>query len=456
MHNKNNDPANVKNPASPSAAYLTLGVLLLAYILSFVDRNVMAVLIGPIREDFAISDFQYSLLHGFAFSMFYIVLGLPIARLADRHSRSLIITLGVLFWSLMTCLCGVARGFTSLFVMRAGVGIGEAALSPPAYSLLSDYFSAEALPRALAVYTLGITIGGGLAYMIGGAAYDYFAAMEPLALPGLGLVRPWQMTFFAVGLPGLVVVGLLLLVSEPERKGQLATEGIEAPSLGDVRAWVQSRWQAYTALIIGVSLLSVLGYGTMAWYVEFLVRSHGLARAEAGSQFGLVFIVAGSIGTLAGGWSASPLARRGYRDANMRVILLVALLWMAPAIAGPLLPTGELAMLAAVPIVFFLNSYFGVSVAALQLITPNRMRAQISALMLFSTNLFGLALGPSLVAALTDFVFADDQSLRYSLALLPAIVCPLAVFLTAWGLPHYGTALLAMDRAMERTMEEQR
>ena len=129
-----------ESTSNSGAAYLTLGVLLLAYILSFVDRNVMAVLIGPIREDFAISDFQYSLLHGFAFSMFYIVLGLPIARLADSRSRTLIITLGVLFWSAMTCVCGLAHSFAGLFVMRAGVGIGEAALSPPAYSLLSDYF----------------------------------------------------------------------------------------------------------------------------------------------------------------------------------------------------------------------------------------------------------------------------------------------------------------------------
>lgn len=429
-----------------SSAYLTLGVLLLAYILSFIDRNVMAVLIGPIREDFAITDFQYSLLHGFAFSMFYIVLGLPIARLADTRTRTRIITLGVLFWSLMTCLCGLARSFTVLFLMRAGVGIGEAALSPPAYSLLSDYFSADKLPRALAIYTLGITIGGGLAYMIGGAAYEYFAALEPILVPGVGQLRPWQLTFFAVGVPGFGVVALLLLVREPPRVERGTVIPAQQASLADARAWLGVRWQAYTALIAGVSLLSVLGYGTMAWYVEFLVRSHDMGRAVAGSQFGLIFIVAGSLGTIAGGWGAQPLADRGYVDANMRVVMIVALLWLAPAGLGPLLPGAGLAMLAAIPTVFFLNSYFGVSVAALQLITPNRLRAQFSALMLFSTNLFGLALGPSLVAALTDFVFTDDQSLRYSLALLPLLVCPLAAILISWGLPHYRVALATMEK----------
>lgn len=431
---------------SSGPAYYALGVLLLAYILSFVDRNVMAVLIGPIREDFAISDFQYSLLHGFAFSMFYIVLGLPIARLADNHSRKFIITLGVFFWSIMTCLCGITKNFAGLFVMRAGVGVGEAALSPPAYSLLADYFSAENLPRALAVYTLGITIGGGLAYMIGGFAYDYFASLQGLDLPLLGELRAWQMTFIAVGLPGLLVVALLTLVREPARKGVTQIDTDATPDFAEALVYLRARWQAYGGIILGVSFLSVLGYGTMAWYVEFLVRSFGLERGVAGSQFGLIFIVAGSLGTLCGGWSVKPLAQRGYSDANVRIILWVALLWMLPAAAGPMMPTAALAILMAIPIVFFLNSYLGVCVAALQLITPNRMRAQVAAILLFMTNLFGLALGPSVVAALTDFVFRDDQALRYSLMVLPLVVCPLAALLIAAALPHYREAQAAMEK----------
>jgi MFS family permease len=424
-----------------NAARYALAVLLLAYILSFIDRNVMAVLIGPIRDDFAISDFQYSLLHGFAFSMFYIFLGLPIGRLADQRSRSLIITVGVLFWSVMTCLCGVVRSFPGLFIARMGVGVGEAALSPPAYSLLSDYFSEDRLPRAMAIYTLGITIGGGLAYMIGGGVYEYFNAQPPVVWPLVGELRPWQMTFIAVGLPGLLVVALLCFMREPERRDNAQLGESRPYSIGEVLEWLRRHWRAYGALIGGVSLLSILGYGTMAWYVEFLVRTFAVNRAEAGAQFGLVFIFAGSLGTLAGGWSAGPLARRGYRDANMRVVMWVALLWVWPAALGPLAPSAELALLASLPIVFFLNSYFGVCIAALQLITPNRMRAQVSALLLFMTNLFGLALGPTAVASLTDFLFGSDDSLRYSLALLPVLVCPLAALLLGLGLRHYRHSL---------------
>jgi MFS family permease len=423
------------------AAY-ALFALLLAYILSFIDRNVMAVLIGPIREDFAISDFQYSLLHGLAFSMFYIFLGLPIARLADRGSRKWVITIGVLFWSLMTCLCGVARTFTSLFVMRMGVGIGEAALSPPAYSLLSDYFSPESLPRAMAVYTLGITIGGGLAYIIGGGVYQYFTEYGALTVPLFGELRPWQTTFIVVGLPGFGLVILLGLMAEPVRRDP-AAPGASGYSVMEVGAHLRSHWQAYGSLIMGVSLLSILGYGTMAWYPEFLVRSHGMSRAEAGASFGMIFIVAGSIGTLLGGFSAKPLLDRGYTDASMRLIMWIALLWLLPATLGPLSGDGEWALWSAVPIVFFLNSYFALAISALQNITPNRMRAQVSALMLFMTNLFGLAIGPSAVAAITDFVFANDAALARSLSLLPLLVCPLAAAFLGWGLKYYRIALSA-------------
>ena len=427
-----------------TAAYYALLVLLLAYILSFVDRNVMAVLIGPIRADFAISDFQYSLLHGFAFSMFYIFLGLPIARFADRGSRKWVITLGVLFWSLMTCVCGLARSFSALFLARMGVGVGEAALSPPAYSLISDYFTEETLPRAMAVYTLGITIGGGLAYILGGAVLQYFSARGAVELPLVGSLQPWQTTFVIVGLPGFLLVVLLSVMIEPPRRGAAYVLDKEG-SPGQVLVHLRRQWQAYTSLVLGVSLLAVLGYGTMAWYPEFLVRNHGMSAAQAGAQFGLIFILAGSAGTLVGGFSAAPLMARGYPDADMRLIMWIALLWLLPAAAGPMLVDSEWALWMAVPIVFFLNSYFGLSIAALQRITPNRMRAQVSAIMLFMTNLFGLALGPSAVAAITDFVFADDNALSWSLGVLPMILCPLAAVLLGWGLRYYREALTLTD-----------
>ena len=429
-------------PSNREANY-TLALLLLAYILSFIDRNVMAVLIGPIREEFSISDFQYSLLHGFAFSMFYIVLGLPIARLADRQNRKIIISIGIFCWSLMTCLCGAAKSFTALFATRIGVGVGEAALSPAAFSMLSDLFPRDKLARALSIYSLGITLGGGLAYVVGGAAYAWFASMGEVRLPLFGDVSAWQMTFIAVGAPGLLLTLLLAVLKEPVRQQtQTSTElGVEPDaSLASVLAQLRQHWLAYLGVMGSLSLLAILGYGTMAWYPEFLIRTFDLPRHSAGTQFGMIFLIAGSLGTVAAGWCVQPLMIRGYEDAPVRIILAVALLWLIPATLGPLASSATVALLAAVPIVFCLNAYYGVGVAALQFITPNRMRAQISALLLFMTNFFGLALGPSAVALLTDYAFRDDALLYASLATLPVLVCPAAAALAAVSLRAFRRA----------------
>ena len=429
------------NTAAPTRqANFALIILLLAYILSFIDRNVMAVLIGPIREDLLISDFQYSLLHGFAFAMFYILLGLPIARLADRGNRKYIISIGVFFWSVMTCLCGAARSFSTLFMTRLGVGVGEAALSPAAYSMLSDLYPANKLARATSVYGLGITIGGGLAYIVGGAVYEYFSQFGAISLPLFGMTSAWQMTFIVVGLPGFIIVLLLALIKEPKRLSQ-AKLAEDHGSLAELRRQFNQHRRAYIGLIGSMSILATLGYGTMAWFPEFLIRTFDMSRSEAGSQFGMIFIAAGSLGAICGGWSVEPIARRGYQDAALRVILATAIIWLPIAALGPLAPTQEMAVLAAIPITFLLNAYNGVGSAALQLITPGHMRAQFTAIMLFFANLLGLALGPSSVAFMTDYVFGDDLALRYSLAILPIIVCPIAIVLLLQGLKPYRKAI---------------
>ena len=293
----------------------------------------------------------------------------------------------------------------------------------------------------MAVYTLGITLGGGLAYIIGGAVYQYFEASGGATLPVVGHIQAWQMTFIAVGLPGVLVVGMLSLMQEPARGATTRAQQQAHPSIAEVGTQLRHHWRAYLGLIGSMSMLAILGYGTMAWFPEFMMRSFDADRATVGSQFGTLFIIAGSLGTLAGGWSVKPLSDRGYTDAPLRVVMICALLWLIPATLGPLSPSPWIAMAAAAPIIFFLNAYFGVGIAGVQLITPPPMRAQVSALMLFSTNLFGLAFGPSAVALLTDFLFADDLALRYSLALLPLVVCPLAAALVWQGLGSYRNAL---------------
>ena len=387
------------------ASHYALVVLLLAYILSFIDRNVLSLLVGPIREAFNISDFQFSLLHGLAFTLFYIFLGLPIGWLADRISRKKIIISGVFFWSIMTCLCGYAKNFASLFAARIGVGVGEATLSPAAYSLLSDAYSAKNLKWATSIFAMGITIGSGTSYIVGGWLYDLFTRYNYSNLPLIGHMEAWQLTFVAVGMPGLLVVALLLWISEPERlhhKISVDRADNEALPIKQVARFVFTEWRAYGSIMFSVSMMAIVGYGTLIWYPEFLVRTYQMSKSEAGGALGTIFIFAGTAGTFSGAWFSAYLHRLGFTDANMRVVLIAATLCCIPATAAPLMNSSYWALTLATLVIFIHYTHFGVAMAALQNITPNRMRAQVSALLLFVANFFGLALGGSIVASLTD------------------------------------------------------
>lgn len=442
--NTNSSTAPTATPEQDKAervtpqAYYALGVLLAAYILSFVDRNVMAVLIGPIRQDLQISDFQYSLLHGFSFSMFYIALGIPIARLADRTNRKWIVTIGIFFWSIMCCLCGLAKNVAMLFVARIGVGVGEAALSPPAFSMLSDLFPPEKQARAFAIYSLGVTVGGGLSAIVGGFVYRYFNATGGAILPVVGHVSAWQMTFIAVGAPGLILVVLLSLIQEPKRRTDRDPVQVETgTSSAEFWAHLKQHRRIYIGIMGANALLTVMTYGMLAWYIEFLIRTYGVARETAGLQFGLINIIVGSLGAIVIGWLVQPMVRRGIVDAPARMMLIITCLVLVPMGLGPLSPTPTLAIVLACPAMFLLSGFYGPGITALQAITPNHMRAQVAALSLFFANLFGLALGPTIVAMLTDFLFQDDAALRYSLALLPVVLCPLAALLALQALKPY-------------------
>ncbi|MCG8313953.1 MAG: MFS transporter [Pseudomonadales bacterium] len=422
-----------------AASHYALAVLLLAYILSFIDRNVLSLLVGPIREAFNITDFQFSLLHGLAFTLFYIFLGLPVGWLADRISRKKIIISGVFFWSLMTCLCGYAKNFTTLFATRIGVGIGEATLSPAAYSLLADSYSAKNLKWATSIFAMGITIGSGTSYIVGGWLYDLFTQSDYSHLPLIGNMQPWQLTFVAVGVPGLIVVALLLLIREPKR----IQETTPSPTMNNnplpikqVAQFILREWRAYGSIMFSVSMMAIVGYGTLIWYPEFLVRTYQMSKSDAGAMLGSIFIFAGTAGTFSGAWFSSYLHKLGFADANMRVVLFAATICCIPATAAPLMNSSFWALALATLVIFVHYTHFGVAMAALQNITPNRMRAQVSALLLFVANFFGLALGGSIVASLTDFVFQGDQHLRFSLASISIVFYPLAALFVWLGLKN--------------------
>ena len=388
-------------------------MLALAYIFSFIDRQILSLMVVPIRRDLHISDTQMSLLMGISFALFYCLFGLPIGRMADSRSRRNIITVGVFTWSLFTAGCGLAANYLQLFLMRVGVGIGEAALSPPAYSLMADSFPPRRRPLALSVYGMGMFVGGGLALVLGGMIVSHVSSAGTVTLPLIGVsVFPWQMTFFIVGLPGLLIAALVRTVREPERKEKRSAT---ATPVREVVAYIKQHRATFAYHHLATSMLSFGYYGSSAWIPSFLMRTYGWNARHAGIVYGSVITIFSSLGILCGGFFCQALARRGYRDAHFRVGLTIALLILPVVVLFPLMPTPWLAVAWLVPFAFLSTAIFGVAPAALQQVAPNEMRAQVSAMYLFVVNIIGLAAGPTVIALLTDRVFHNDNMLRYSL-----------------------------------------
>lgn len=419
-------------------------VLMLAQTFSFIDRMIMGLLVEPVRASFGISDTQYSLLAGMAFAVFYAIMGLPLARVADRYSRRWLISVGIAVWSVMTALCGLAQSFLGLFLARMGVGVGEASLSPAAYSMITDYFPRAVLGRALSVYTVGVTVGSGLAYMIGGEVIAYVETLGEVRVPLLGSVEGWQATFLAVGLPGVLVAVLTLTtVREPPRRGRVIA-GNAGASIGDLIAFLGERRRAFVCHILGMSLYIMVVFSLNVWGPTYLIRSFGFAPSTAGWITGLALMIGGTAGLLSGGLLADRWYARGNADAYARIIMLTALC-LLPFAVGMGFVQQPAAGIACLSIAIFFSAFQGgVAGGVIQLMTPNEMRGQAVALYFLGANLLGLGFGPTIVAATTDYVFHNDAAIGKSIALVATVLVPLAVAIMAFGARARSAAIEAI------------
>ncbi len=429
-------------PSAASAWYAAI-ILMLANTLAFVDRQALALLVQPIKNDLQVSDTAMSLLYGLSFTIFYVAVGIPVARLADRSNRRNIIAFSVFLWSGMTALCGLARSFPLLFAARVGVGAGEGGLSPSAYSLLADYFPKNKLPAAMGVYQMGIYLGGACALLIGGLISTVVPPGEEVVLPLVGALKGWHIVFLALGVPGLLLSLLLLTVREPVRQG-VAGEGAKVP-ISHFLSHLGGRKRAYLGIALGFALMIFVGNGTGAWIPAFLERKYGWSTAEIGASYGLIVFFCGTSGALAGGFFASWLRGRGYERANLQTALIGFLVLIPVTIGFPLMPSAGLALILIGIMNFFAGFNFGGGLAALQELTPNRMRALLSALYMLTINLIGAALGPTAVALITDFWFGDPQRLPDALAITCAIASPLAVLALLIGMRGYSDIQTAQE-----------
>lgn len=439
---------------TPAYAWYVVVILTIAYMFSFLDRQILALLVEPIRADLGISDTQMSLLQGLAFGIFYTLLGIPIGRLADHRSRRAIIATGITIWCLMTTACGLAKNFSQLFAARIGIGVGEATLNPSAFSLISDYFPREKRGRPMSFYSMGVSLGAGIAMVLGGQIISWVSNQPRLNLPLVGELYQWQTVFILVGLPGLLVAVLMATVKEPERKDKIiiaddsSSNTNNIPDEIPIRAVASFLWDrrsTYLTLFLGMSVVTIIGYGYFSWIPTMFIRTWGWSISQIAFAYGMVVLVFGPLGVNFGGWLAERWYNKGRRAAHMRVTLLGALLLVPASTLAPLMPTPELAVLMLVPATIGGAIPTATAGAALMMIVPNQMRAQTTAIYYFVINILGLTLGPFMIAFFTDNIFHDDSMLRYSIAFVSGGAGIIALGFLFANIRHFRTSVIEAD-----------
>jgi MFS family permease len=359
-------------------------------------------------------------LQGFAFAIFFAVMGVPLGRLADVWVRKRLIVIGIVLWCLMTVACGLARDFSSLFIARMGVGVGEAALAPAAYSLISDIFPRHKRSKPISLFAMGPYVGGGLSFLAGALVIS--TIVSDLQVPVYGVLHPWQLTFIAIGAPGLLVALIIAMtVREPARKERITQENEAPPAFSNTLKFVWQHRLVFSLLTLGYSGMAMCGYAVQAWLPSYFIRIFGWTASEIGLYSGSIILVAGGTGTFAGGVWADYLLQRNYTDAYPRVSVYCS---FAPflIVLSCLMPTATGALIVLAPAYFFMGTHIGVGIAAFTQVSPNEYRGQVLSMYIFVLIVLGAGVGPFAVAVFTEHLFQDPLAVGKSIALLAGMI----------------------------------
>lgn len=429
---------------SPFIAWYGVGLFATTLLVLFTNSNVVNLLIQPIKRDLGLTDVEASYvlaIAALANSLFI----LPVSRLVDMMSRRLIISIGLVMASISNTWAGLSNTFGQLIIARAVGGIGGSGNGPATFSILADYFPPAKLPKALAVMNIGFVYGIAASMLFGGTLIALVSGMTGLSLPGIGELRPWQLIFLIMALPELLLALLMVTtLPEPKRRGVRAA-GANRPKVVPLRElfkFLGDNRRALGPMFAGMSV-NALALGTAAWSAPFYERTYGWGPAQYGIIQGLVLLVLSPIGLIAGGLLAERFAKKGYDDANLRVVFISTALHLPFAMSFALMPTPELAIAMSALNIVTISIGTGPQNAALQVIVPNEMRGQVTALFLLCFSLIGYSVAPYLVAVLTQYVFADESLLRYSLATVHIVLGPIATIIFWYGLKPYGKAFAA-------------
>lgn len=405
-------------PKSSQAWFMVI-VLTVVYVLSFVDRYILGLLVEPIKSDLGLTDTQMGLLLGPAFAVFYAIMGLPLGWLADKKRRTWIVGIGVAVWSLSTVLSGFARNFMQLFLLRMGVGVGEATLSPCTMSLIADSFPKEKRARPIALYSMAISVGAGLAALVGGTIIGWTMSGKTTALPFIGEVQPWEFTLIIVGAPGLLLAPIFFFMKEPKRQREVSEEVSSKANLVDTARYLLKRWPMFLSFMSVFCLMTLIGYST-SWGAAVFSRTWGWSPATYGQMAGIMFLVVGPITVNASGWMSDYLYKRKVYDAPLLIPIIGLPIMVVAGFVWPLMPTPELAMVVLGLTMAGVAMASATGITALLNVIPANIRGQTVAIYYMLLAFFGLGFGPSTIGLLSDHVFGEGK-LHHAMAALPII-----------------------------------
>jgi MFS family permease len=416
----------------PAVAWWSVVVFFLLYGIAFLDRQMLNILVVPIQQTMGISDFEISLLQGFTFAVFYTVLGIPIGWFVDNSPRRRIVFLGLVFWSIASSACGLAIRYWHLLLGRIGVAAGEAVLAPAAYSMMSDIFPPGKLALPMSIMGTGAAVGGALSAVMAGVVVDA-VPVEGIDLPLAGNLVGWQVALLLTGIPGLLFAPLIYTVPDQRRhKDVVEKAGASGKGIGEAMRFIHSRRGFYYPHFLGFGLYSMCNYGLVSWLAVFFMRQHDWSLSQTAMMVGVLTLFVGVAGGALMGFLVDRWYSSGRKDAHMLFFAGCALLQAICVAAMVLSPDARIAV-AFLVLPIAVGSFTGVAGAALQIVTPGRMRGQVSAVYLLVFNMIGLGCGPTIVAVFTDYVFRDESMVGWSLVMTFGIFAPIAAILMLMG-----------------------
>ncbi len=419
---------------SQGRAYYTVFMLGVTVMFAEVDRGAMQLLIAPIKAVYHLSDIWMGALLGPFFALFYAVCGIPTSRFIDRYNRKTILAWALALWSSAAVMCGLAQGYVQLAIARLFLGAAESPNGPAIFSIISDSFPRSRLTRGISLMQMGVTVGNAFALIMTGVLIGILMKIPDIHVAGLGVIRWWQLVFIAVGLPGvLAAVVLGLTVKEPVRRGAVQEAKF---TLVQTLGYMASKWKVFGPFM-GSSAIGGLGFGVLSWSAAFYQRTYGWAPSKVGIITGVMGLVATPIGLFIGTWLYERLVKQGRHDAAMRVVVIGRLISFPAAVLMPLMPTGELALAMSFISYLMLGATGASTNSILQIVSPNQMRGQITAIFFLFYNLIGQGLSPLLIGMFTDLVLHDESHLRYAILFCNVLFLPSSLFVLWLGMKPF-------------------